>query len=88
VRLGPSTPGDYLTLGSLKPGCDRSGIRGVLTVGRNLDRIGQPYLLTFAILILSKLFLIFSHLLLLYSNYSYLFASKDKSGFHTLKSCT
>jgi hypothetical protein len=28
-------------LGSLKPGCDRSGIRGMLTVGRNLDRTGQ-----------------------------------------------
>jgi hypothetical protein len=26
----------------LKPGCDRSGIRGMLTVGRNLDRTGQP----------------------------------------------
>jgi hypothetical protein len=26
----------------LKSGCDRSGIRGMLTVGRNLDRIGQP----------------------------------------------
>jgi hypothetical protein len=28
--------------GSLKPGCDRSGIRGMLTVERNLDRTGQP----------------------------------------------
>ena len=28
--------------GSLKPGCDRSGIRGMFTVGRNLDRTGQP----------------------------------------------
>jgi hypothetical protein len=27
---------------SLKPGCDRSGIRGMLTVGQNLDRTGQP----------------------------------------------
>jgi hypothetical protein len=27
---------------SLKPGCDRSGIRGMLIVGRNLDRTGQP----------------------------------------------
>jgi hypothetical protein len=26
---------------SLKTGCDRSGIRGMLTVGRNLDRNGQ-----------------------------------------------
>jgi hypothetical protein len=25
-----------------KTGCDRSGIRGMLTVGRNLDRTGQP----------------------------------------------
>jgi hypothetical protein len=25
----------------LKTGCDRSGIRGMLTVGRNLDRNGQ-----------------------------------------------
>jgi hypothetical protein len=72
-----------------KPGRDRSGIRGMLTVGRNLDRTKQnPYLLTFATLILSKLSLIFSHLLLFYSDYSYLFPSKDKSGFHTLKSCT
>jgi hypothetical protein len=72
----------------LKSGCDRSGIRGILTVGHNLDRTGQPYLLTFCTLILYKLTLIFSHLLVLYSNYSYLSSSKDKSGFHTLKSCT
>jgi hypothetical protein len=26
--------------GPLKPGCDRSGIRGMLNVGRNLDRTG------------------------------------------------
>jgi hypothetical protein len=26
---------------SFKPGCDRSGIRGMLTAGRNLDRNGQ-----------------------------------------------
>jgi hypothetical protein len=38
----------------LEPRCDRSGIRGMLTVGRNLDRTGQP-LLTFATLILSRL---------------------------------
>jgi hypothetical protein len=45
VRLGPSTPGDYVrarVLVPLKSGCDRSGIRGMLTVGRNLDRTGQP----------------------------------------------
>ena len=50
VRLGPSTPGDYVRARVLvppKPGCDRSGIRGMLTVGQNLDRNGQnPYLLT------------------------------------------
>jgi hypothetical protein len=28
--------------GPLKPGCDRSGIKGMLTVGQNLDRTGQP----------------------------------------------
>jgi hypothetical protein len=65
-----------------------SGIRAMLTVGQNLDRTGQPLPTYLATLILSKLFLIFSHLLLLYSDYSYLFTSKDKSGFHTLKSCT
>jgi hypothetical protein len=45
VRLGPSTPGDYVRAWVLvppKPGCDRSGIRGMLTVGQNLDRTGQP----------------------------------------------
>jgi hypothetical protein len=61
----------------------------MFTVGRNLDRTGQP-LLTYHCYsdFFSKLTLIFSHLLLLYSDYSYLFSSKDKSGFHTLKSCT
>jgi hypothetical protein len=45
VRLGRSTYGDYVpawVLVPLKPGGDRSGIRGMLTVGRNLDRTGQP----------------------------------------------
>jgi hypothetical protein len=43
VRLGPSTPGDCSRpgLGAPKPGCDRSGIRAMLTVGQNLDRTGQ-----------------------------------------------
>jgi hypothetical protein len=71
------------------PGIGRgvtSGIRAMLTVGRNLDRTRQP-LLTFPTLILSTLSLIFSHPMLLYSDYSYLFFSKDKCGFHTLKSC-
>jgi hypothetical protein len=31
-----------LGLGAPKPGCDRSGIRGMLTIGRNLDRTRQP----------------------------------------------
>jgi hypothetical protein len=54
VWLGPSTPGDYVrarVLVPLKPGCDRSGIRGMLTVGQNLDRTGQP-LSTYLTLIL------------------------------------
>ena len=45
VRLGPNTPGDYVRARVLVPpksGCDRSGIRGMLTVGRNLDRNGHP----------------------------------------------
>ena len=45
VRLGPSTPGDYVRARVLVPpksGCDRSGIRGMLTVGRYLDRTGPP----------------------------------------------
>jgi hypothetical protein len=47
VRLGPSISGVYVrarVLVPLKPGCDRSGIRGMLTVGRNLDRTKQPIL--------------------------------------------
>jgi hypothetical protein len=67
---------------SLKTECGRSGIREMLTVGRNLDRNGQnSYLLTSATLILYKLFLIFSHLFLLYSDYSYLFLLKAKVDF-------
>jgi hypothetical protein len=68
-------------LGAPKSGCDRSGIRGMLTVGRNLDRTGQPLLLTFATLILSKLSLIFSHLFPLYSDYSYLFSLETNVDF-------
>jgi hypothetical protein len=52
---------------SLKTRCDRSGIRGMLTVGRNLDGTGQP-LPTYLTLNLSILFLIQSHLLLFYSD--------------------
>jgi hypothetical protein len=69
-----------LGFGPLKPGCDRSGIRGMLTVGRNLDRIGQP-ILTYLTLILSKLFLIFSHLFPLYSDYPYIFILKTNVDF-------
>jgi hypothetical protein len=84
VRLGPSTLGNYVRARVLvppKPGCERSGIRVMLIVGRNLDKLDNPYLLTFATLILSKLFLIFSHLVLIYSNYSYLFTLKTKVDF-------
>jgi hypothetical protein len=68
--------------GPLKSGCDRSGIRGMLTVGRNLDRTGQPI---FTYLCYSdsflKLFLIFSHLFPLYSDYPYLFLLKTNLDF-------
>jgi hypothetical protein len=69
-------------LGAPKSGCDRSGIRGMLTVGRNLDRTGQP--LSYLPLLLwffSKLFLIFSHLFPLHSDYSYLFILKTNVDF-------
>jgi hypothetical protein len=68
-------------LGAPKPGCDRSGIRGMLTVGRSLDRTGQPLSTYLATLILSKLFLIFSHLFPLYSDYPYLFLLKTNVDF-------
>jgi hypothetical protein len=71
---------------SFKTGCYRSGIRGMLTVGRNLDRNGQTitYLshsdsfYTHLTLILSTLILILSHLLLFYSEHSYLFYSETR----------
>jgi hypothetical protein len=71
---------------SFKTGCDRSGIRGMLTVGRNLDRNGQTltYLpssnsfYTYLTLILSILILIMSHLPLFYSDDSYLFYSETR----------
>jgi hypothetical protein len=84
VRLGPSTPGDYVrarVLVPLKPGCDRSGIRGMLTVGRNLDRNGQNHYLLTLLWFFSKLFLIFSHLFPLYSDYPYLFLLKTNVDF-------
>ena len=43
--------------------------------------LDNQYLLTFATLILSKLFLIFSHLFPLYSDYSYLFFLKTNVDF-------
>jgi hypothetical protein len=66
----------------LKPGCDRSGIRGMLTVGRNLDRTGQPILtyLCYSDSFL-KLISIFSRLFPLYSDYSYLFFPKTNVDF-------
>jgi hypothetical protein len=71
-------------LGAPKPGCDRSGIRGMLTVGRNLDRTGQP-LSTYLCYsdFFSKTFLtLFSSIsALLWLFLPYL--SKDKCGFHT-----
>jgi hypothetical protein len=59
VRLGPSTPGDYVRARVLvprNPGVTEVVSEGMLTVGQNLDRTGQP-LLIFATLILSKTFL-------------------------------
>jgi hypothetical protein len=67
--------------GPIKPGSDRSGIRGMLTVGRNLGRTGQPLFTYLATLILSKLFLIFSHIFPLYSDYPYLFLLKTNVDF-------
>jgi hypothetical protein len=66
----------------LETGCDRSGIRGMLTVGRNLDRNGQP-LHTYLCYsdFFSKLILIFSHLFQLYSDYSYLVFLKTNVDF-------
>ena len=53
----------HLGLSAPKPGCDRSGIRRILTVGRNLDRTGQPLSIYLCYSdSFSKLSLIFSHL--------------------------
>jgi hypothetical protein len=43
VRLDPNTHLIHARVWPPKSGCDRSGIRGMLTVGRNLDRTGQPF---------------------------------------------
>jgi hypothetical protein len=66
---------------SLKFGCDRSDIRGMLTVGKNLDRNGQTFTYLTYSDSLSKLFLIISHLFPLYSDYSYLFLLKTNGDF-------
>jgi hypothetical protein len=72
---------------SLKTGCDRSGIRGMLTIRWNLDRNGQTltYLAYSDSLYLSwffsELILIFSHLFPLYSDYSYLILLKTNVDF-------
>jgi hypothetical protein len=70
---------------SLKPGCDRSGIRGMLTVGRNLDRNGHNHYLLTLLWFFSYLNLFSSISALLWLFLPFL--SKDKCGFHTLKSC-
>jgi hypothetical protein len=64
-----------------KPGCDRSGIRGMLTVGRNLDRTGQPLPTYLCYSDFFKLILIFSYLFPLYSDYSYLILLKTNVDF-------
>jgi hypothetical protein len=66
---------------SLKTGCDRSGMRGMLTVGRNLDRNGQNHYLLTLLWFFSKLISIFSRLFPLYSDYSYLFLLKTNVDF-------
>jgi hypothetical protein len=65
----------------LKTGCDRSDIRGMLTVGQNLDRNGQTFTYLPYSGSLSKVFLIISHLFPLYSEYSYLFLLKTNGDF-------
>jgi hypothetical protein len=65
----------------LKIGCDRSGIRAMLTVGGNLDRNGQNHYLLTLFWFFSKLILIFPHLFPLYSDFSYLFFLKTNVDF-------
>jgi hypothetical protein len=89
VRLGPSTPGDYIRARVLvprNPGVTEVVSEEMLTVGRNQDRNGQTLIYlsysdsfyTYLTLILSILILILSHLLLLYSDHSYLFYSETR----------
>jgi hypothetical protein len=69
------------SFGPLKSGCDRSGIRGMLTVRRNLDRTGQPLSTYLATMILSKTFLNLFSSISAYSDYSYLFILKTNVDF-------
>ena len=91
VRLGPSTPSDYVRARVLDP---KTRV-WQKWYQRNVDCRTKPIwnwttntYLSLLLWFFSKLFLIFSHLFPLYSDYSYLFFSKDIWGFHTLKSCT
>jgi hypothetical protein len=66
VRLGPSTPGDYVRTRVFvprNPGVTEVVSEEMLTVGRNLDRYGQP-LPTYLILIHSILTLLWISLYL------------------------
>jgi hypothetical protein len=58
----------YTRLCPLKPGCYRSGIRGMLSVGRNLDRNGHNHYLLTLLWFFLYFSLILSHLLLFYSD--------------------
>jgi hypothetical protein len=69
---------------SLKPSVTEVVSEEMLTVGRDLDRNGQP-LPTYLTLILSILILILSHLLLFYS-VILTFSTLRQDGFHTLES--
>ena len=82
MRLGPSTPGDYVRARVLvprNPGVTEVVSEEMLTVGRNLDRNGQILTyLPYSDLFYTYLILILSYLLLSYSDYSYLFHSKTR----------
>jgi hypothetical protein len=88
VRLGSSTPSDYVRARVLvprNPGVTKVVSKEMLTVGRNLDRNGQnPYLLTllwfFLYLSWSCLTFYCSTLIIL------IFSTLRQDGFHTLES--
>ena len=70
MRLGPSTPGDYVRARVLvprNPGVTEVVSEEMLTVGRNLDRTGQP-ILTY--LFYSDSFLNFSYSFLIYFRFT------------------